>query len=61
MFASGAFSVCMQLSMKDSSLSGVVKYTSGDTETITTLNTKSDNVVEKVAVVQRQVRSFAHV
>ena len=54
--------LCAQLSVKDKrAVSGVVKYTSGDTETITSVNSKSSNVVEKVVFVQRQVWQCAHV
>ena len=47
--------LCAQLSMGDNSISGDVKYTSGDTEATASVNSGSSNVVEKVELVQRQV------
>ena len=52
---SGACFLCAQLSMGDNSISGDVKYTSGDTEATASVNSGSSNVVEKVELVQRQV------
>ena len=47
--------------MGDNKISGDVKYTSGDMEATASVNSASANVVEKVELVQRQVRACVHV